>query len=95
MADTSEEVNTAAPLCCGGGDFYGHESFCDCGHVLAEEAIGTVLKAVASLLSNLGGTYDRPTASELDIQRLQRAWDANEYSRTRKVGSDDVAPLPR
>jgi hypothetical protein len=25
------------PECCGGGDFYGHESFCDCGHVAYEK----------------------------------------------------------
>ncbi len=29
------KIPTEHPECCGGGSFYGHESFCDVGHVRA------------------------------------------------------------
>jgi hypothetical protein len=35
------------------------------------------MKAVAMLLSNMGGTFDKPVVDSQDILRLQRAW--NEY----------------
>ncbi len=39
------------------------------------EERGDILKAVATLLSNLSGTVTQPVASATDIHRLQRAWD--------------------
>jgi hypothetical protein len=42
---------------------------------MSDEGRGDILKAVAALLSNLGGTEDRPVTSTADIRRLQRAWD--------------------
>lgn len=35
---TIQDQNDGAPECCGGGDYYGHEPYCDCGAVLAERA---------------------------------------------------------
>jgi hypothetical protein len=84
MPDEQVKVETSAPPCCGGGDFYGHEPFCDCGHVLAEEATAPIMASVANLLSNLGGTFDRPTASASDLRQLQRAWEHREA--LRRVG---------
>jgi hypothetical protein len=43
--------------------------------VKIDQGLGDILKAVAALLSNLGGTLDHPVAGALDIRRLQRAWD--------------------
>jgi hypothetical protein len=39
------------------------------------ESPGDILKAVAALLSNLGGTFSRAVVSSADVIRLQRAWD--------------------
>ena len=33
-----ELTSKEEPSCCGGGDFYGHESFCDYGHLAYELA---------------------------------------------------------
>jgi len=51
-----ENVQVTAPECCGGGDFYGHEPFCDCGSVLAEREIAermAKLEAVAAAAARL------------------------------------------
>jgi len=52
----NEDVQSTEPACCGGGDFFGHEPYCDCGHVLAEKATAdrlTKLEAVASAAARL------------------------------------------
>jgi hypothetical protein len=39
------------PECCGGGSFYGHEPFCDVGHVKAERHIKSRLEALEMVAS--------------------------------------------
>jgi hypothetical protein len=63
MTETSEDVKTEAPLCCGGGDFYGHEPFCDCGHVLAEEATRRRIALLEAALSEAADVLEAAAAN--------------------------------
>lgn len=42
---------TIHPDCCGGGSFYGHESFCDVGHVKAERHAKSKMEALEMIAS--------------------------------------------
>ena len=57
-----EQVTNEAPPCCGGGDFYGHEPYCDCGHVLAEKATAKYIEDLRTALAECGtSTYNPDT----------------------------------
>ena len=41
------------PSCCGGGDFFGHESYCDGGRVRWEKAIAAVVQAARDMREHM------------------------------------------
>lgn len=45
MADRAAMLAEPDPPCCGGGDFFGHEPFCDCGHVVWEQRVAVLVQA--------------------------------------------------
>ena len=47
----SETETHAPPECCGGGDYFGHQTFCDVGHVRAEADLATRFKAAEYALT--------------------------------------------
>jgi hypothetical protein len=75
----NEDVQTTAPRCCGGGDFYGHEPFCDCGHVLAEKATASyidglraALKAAEPWVARAAGVDMEPTVCAGNVLDMVR-----------------------
>jgi len=50
----NEKVDTEL-RCCGGGDFYGHQPYCDCGHVLAEKATAKYIDEMHAVLTDAVG----------------------------------------
>jgi len=74
--------------CCGGGTFYGHESFCDCGHVAFEkernrkdEAIELVLLCAQDIVDGWPTlTFRTIVNMTKKVDTLKQALDADSLS---------------
>jgi hypothetical protein len=63
--DTTAET---APACCGGGDFFGHEPFCDCGHVRWERAIGAVVQAAKDIREHMLAAHPQQDCASCSLR---------------------------